>query len=234
MAGPGSTVALAATALAGRQLWLFGQTVVQLSPWPPLARALGPSYLETALAADVPVGRVSILSPLEGTVRRVAPSSLQITAQISTDNFAAATALSKKMDVSTVNQNLQRVSLPQISSVMANVKSSTTLTAASGSLSTSVIAAASVSSFVFVLLCIGSGYYLFVLFQRQRDQRAFVIAFYKAKTGDQAFAHTLPLNLRKQYTAEKVIGKGAFGCVVQALKKGQNQKVAIKIAVPER
>ena len=193
-----------------------------------------------ALAAQISLDRVSIILVAEGTsrrstqmIRRAASPLLQVTSQISAGNTEDATALSSKIDSPTLNTNLVAVGLPQTTSLSANVKSSN-----SGSESQlpsqTVIAEASLGSLLFILLVSAAGYRLIVMIFRQRAYKAFVTAFINAKPLDAASVHTLPHGLKKKYIGEKVIGKGAFGCVVKAKKKESDQTVAIKIVLPTK
>ena len=181
------------------------------------------------------VSLVSVIESIAGS-RRTYSSSLQVNAQISADTAVEASTLRSKVSTAAINNNLKTAGLPQSTSVSTEVNTSVsgTFSGSSGSLPTPVIAGASVSRFVFMMLVSIAVYLLVVMLMRQRVTKAFVGSFSNARTGDTASDHMLPPDLKKQYTADLVLGKGAFGCVVKAKKHGSDQEVAIKIVLPEK
>ncbi len=92
----------------------------------------------------------------------------------------------------------------------------------------------SIGGFFFVSLLSVAGYFVARKFRQQANHRAFLAAFRNAKAGQTASSHFIPLKLHKHYVAEKVLGKGAFGCVVQARTLKGGQPVALKLIVPEQ
>ena len=81
---------------------------------------------------------------------------------------------------------------------------------------------------------------------KQYAHRAFVLAVSNSKAGDVPPQQILHLRLRAIFQAEKVLGKGAFGCVIMAKRKqayrrkksltlkGGDRPVAIKLILPEK
>jgi serine/threonine protein kinase len=207
-----------------------------------------------AYAVGVSIERVSIifepeqsrrLDVMSGSVgsqqnfgRQISSPSLQIKTQITADTATEAIVLSNRVDPLTINKNLEAVGLPQSVSISVDVKNSYigVLSEASQSLPTSVITGSSVGGVLFVFLVLAAIYHLGKIIMNQRRHKAFVTAILNSKRGDPATPQMLPPALGNQYTAEKVAGKGAFGCVVKAnlKKKGSDQHVAIKIILPEK
>ena len=186
-----------------------------------------------ASAAGVSPQRVSVLSIGESTGRRAVLPALQVTAQISADSETDAVSLSAQVDLSTLNRNLAAAGLPLSTSVAVSAKSASAAPAALG-VSNAVIAGVSAGAFCFLVFVSAAGYYFGGMILKQRAHKSFVAAFSKARNGDAASPHTLPPDLRRLYSAERIVGRGAFGCVVQAKKLGSNQAVAIKIMMPEK
>jgi len=87
--------------------------------------------------------------------------------------------------------------------------------------------------FVFICLLLGI-YYLFYELRKQAIHRDFLSAFLSAKAGSKATARHLPYQLRETYLAQKILGKGAFGCVVRVQSKQGSRRSAIKIILPEK
>ena len=96
------------------------------------------------------------------------------------------------------------------------------------------IVGGSIGAFLFVLILSVFGFFAIRKLRVQNAYRAFLHAFRTAKAGDKADARFLPLKLHKHYTAEQVLGKGAFGCVLRAKTNRGGQLVAIKLIVPEK
>ena len=169
-----------------------------------------------ALSFGVPMERVAIES-LMGS-RRVVSALLQVNAEITANSVSQAASLGSKLDAAILNKNLRGLGVPESTFASAEVRSSnpSLLPAATRTLSTSVIAGASVGSFVFVCMCLAATYLVLAIIMKQKAYKAFVATFLRCEAGDKASAHTLPPDLAKNYIAETVLGKGSYGCVVKA------------------
>ena len=104
----------------------------------------------------------------------------------------------------------------------------------SSSISASVIVGICVGGFVFVLLMSGAVFFVARKLKKQAMYRAFLSAFRNAKAGAPAPRSFIPRKLRKIYTAEQVLGKGAFGCVIRAKTIKEGKLVALKLIVPKK
>ena len=187
-----------------------------------------------ALTGTVDVMRVSILAITQAAsqARRFAGSPSLVNCEIATDDVRAAAEISSKFDETDLNANLNLQGLPSCS--LINVAVSDETQRSSGTVSLPLVIGVSVGCFIFVLISTGVGYVMLVVIWRQRAHKTFLCAFMNATPGDRAFPKNLPLYLLKRYNAEKILGKGAFGCVVLAKNKESSKLVAIKLIVPQR
>jgi hypothetical protein len=104
----------------------------------------------------------------------------------------------------------------------------------SSSVSLSLIVGICIGGFVFVVILSVAIFFVGRNLRKQAMYRAFLLAFRNAKSGEPASQDFIPRKLRKIYTAEQVLGKGAFGCVVRAKTIKGGQLVALKLIVPEK
>ena len=190
-----------------------------------------------ALTAGVDADQVAIVSINDASSARRAmqvsnPQAVQVTSQIIAANPTTAAVISDKLDSSSLNSNLQGQGLPKSSAISVAVKSSLP-TYSGSSISLPAVIGGCIGGFVFFLGITISGYYLVKTIAKQRADKLIIDTFQKAKAGDVATVNNLPRRLRKQFLAETVLGKGAYGCVVKAKKKGSDEYVAIKIIYPE-
>ena len=135
-----------------------------------------------------------------------------------------------------LNFNVKNFS-PYLRILQANIKSIKallTVTSAAPVLSLSAIIGGCVGAFAFTVLISTAGFFVTQKLRKQTMLRLFLAALRNAKAGHPATGRFIPLKLHKQYTAEKVLGKGAYGCVVLAKKIKGGQRVAIKLIVPEK
>ena len=192
------------------------------------------SILQSSLASSAGVSQdlVAIIS-LSSSSRRAGGTSTQVTSQIAVDDPTTAASVSSKLDQSTVNKDLQAQGLPPCSSLSVAVKSVIPVSSSVGS-TLSTIVGSIVGVLFFVIVFAIGGYYLVNLIKKQNASKALFAAFQRAKPGEPATQNHLPLELQNQFVPETVLGKGAFGCVLQAKKKGSQESVAIKIILPEK
>lgn len=183
-----------------------------------------------SLTAGISTSRVSIVTFY--AARRSELSSLLINSEIAADDVSAATAVSHQITQAALNAHLKDFGLPQgilTSVIITNADPQT-----SDPVSLSAVAGSAVGGFVFVLTFMGSSYYLVKILFKHNAHKAFILALKNANSGDTASQNNIPNYLQKQYNPLTIIGKGAFGCVVQAKKKGSDKTVAIKIIIPSK
>jgi len=183
-----------------------------------------------ALASDVPVGFVYIVQVK--SMRR-AVSGVQITSRVAVDSATKAQDVAARLSTDSLNTQLTARDLPKVSSLSARAVV-TSSPGPSDEISLPSVIGGSVGGFVMLtVLLLGGG----VLLRRLREQaayRVFVAALRSAKPGDPAGRAFTPLKLQTSYSAEQVLGKGAFGCVVKMRTVKGNQVVATKLLVPQR
>ena len=187
-----------------------------------------------ASSAGVSLNQVAIISISAARRAIEVAQSVQVTSQISADNQATAQAISANINPSLLNANFKAQNLPVSSSISIAVQSAVPDTGSGGSISLPAVIGGCIGGFVFFLGIGIFGYYLVKTIVKQRADNALFDAFKKAKAGDPASANHLPKKLQKHFSAESVLGKGAYGCVVRAKKKGTNESVAIKVVLPEK
>ena len=213
------------------QLWL-ATIYVELSASLNIyeARFIAPLQLKfvsvVATLADVSIQNV-MLSEL--SENRRSSDSVRVHVKVAAHNLSDAGQVSGRLVLTNLNSALSNSGLPSVSDLSVNIISSSS----SSETSLSVVIGACVGGFILLFLFAGFGFYTFKIVAEKAALKAFLQNFRNSKTGDQASVHHLPLSLQKDYCAESVIGKGAFGLVVQAKQKGNSKSVAIKIIVPE-
>ena len=201
--------------------------------------------------AGVPSERVVVEAP-SGS-RRSADLSPEVltNSEIAADNAAAAQIISQRIDLDLLNSNLILQGLPMCSTLSITIAGASSQS--SGAVSLPAVLGGSVGGFVLFVTVVLSGYYFKKRFEWYRALRDFLTAIRDAKQDQPASNKHLPpdydeksLSLRKQYSAEVVLGKGANYSIV--VKAGKNQTegkrnidsksrstevVAIKITVPK-
>ena len=181
--------------------------------------------------SGISLSRINIVGFNAG--RKITSTLVLVNLEIAAEDYSSAAVISSKVDQTTLNQYLLNEGLPQSLLVSITITNAQSQVESKG-VSLAVVVGSAACGFVFLLVVTGAGYYVAALVMKQKAQRAFVEAWKKAKDGDVATSVHLPRALQKHHIAERVLGKGAYGCVIQARKKGSKEAVAIKIILPEK
>jgi hypothetical protein len=189
-----------------------------------------------AVSLGMPTSRILVLSvdSADSVARRgvSASPSINIKSEIVCDDASTAHSVSDRINVDTLNSNLASQQLPRC--VIQSTRIIGDNTQGGYGTPVSVILGASLGCFfVLVILSIAS-YYLARIMFKYYAHRSFLNAFHSAKAGDEATEENLPYELRNLYDPQRVLGKGAFGCVLHAVTKKGRKEVAIKIIASER
>ena len=104
----------------------------------------------------------------------------------------------------------------------------------SSGLSFAVIIGSCAAAFIVMVLLSIAGFIMARKLKKQAMYHVFLTAFRNAKAGEPASTRFMPLKLHKIYAAERVLGKGAFGCVLRARTIKGGKHVALKLIVPEK
>ena len=205
-----------------------------------------------AVTAGVPSERVVVESSA-GSRRSedLSPEAL-VNSEIAADDAAAAQSISQRIDLALLNSNLVLQGLPTCSVLSVTIAGASSQSS-SGAVSLPAVLGGSVGGFVLFVAVVVSGYFLKKRFEWYRELKAFLAAMGDAKQEQPASTKHLPpdddeksVSLRKQYTAEVVLGKGANCSVVLKAKKNHLVEmrpgdvkmrsagvVAVKITVPK-
>ena len=187
-----------------------------------------------ALASTVGVKTDLVTIVAFHDARRAGAGSLLVTSEIAAESPVSAQVISSKVETSSLNSYLKAYGLPESSSASTEIKSIIPVASSGSSISLPAVIGGCIGGFIFMTIVISIGHRLVKVILKQRADNALHEAFKNAKAGKSASMDYLPIDLRKHFVAESVLGKGAYGCVVQAKKKGSNESVAIKIIMPEK
>ena len=182
--------------------------------------------LQMAIALTAGVSSETVVLVLINSGRRSDAQSGQVlvTAEIAVDDSSISSIIKNKIVQTTLNRNLVALGLPECSLVSVSETGSQTQSS-----NTAAIIGGSVGSFIFlIMVCIGAHALIYAIWNQQ-VHRAFLAAVKSAKVGDSALRMHLPLELRQNYKAENIIGKGSFGCVIQATLKTAKPSVSVAI-----
>ena len=189
-------------------------------------------FLEAiALTANVPKTNVDVLSVDVSNSRRVESASILVIAQILCNDAGSAGAVSSRLSNGNLNYNLALQHLPSctVQSIIVQGNS-----ASSNATPFSVLLGSTLGCiFVFLVFAVAC-FYVTKMLQKYYANRAFLATLRTSKAGDEATVQHLPFALRKTYEAKKILGKGAFGCVIHAVSKKGEKHVAIKLIPSER
>eukprot|EP00292_Cryptomonas_paramecium_P002656 CAMPEP_0113679356 /NCGR_PEP_ID=MMETSP0038_2-20120614/10580_1 /TAXON_ID=2898 /ORGANISM="Cryptomonas paramecium" /LENGTH=2825 /DNA_ID=CAMNT_0000597341 /DNA_START=49 /DNA_END=8526 /DNA_ORIENTATION=- /assembly_acc=CAM_ASM_000170 len=187
-----------------------------------------------AAAGGAAVSRVV----LESSSRRDASSSdaltVQVVAKLAASGIDQARSFQQHLSADEIRRQLSERGLPGgvlnsilVSSVVdeSKVDSPNVSAALIGGICGAVV-------LVLILSCFGRE--VFKVLWRQADRRRLIEVLGSSSAGQEANASHLPWELREHFDAEKVLGRGAFGCVVQVRSKKGQRMVAIKFIIPEK
>lgn len=193
------------------------------------------SKFRIALAFTANVSEEYIIASVLNPSRRLLDQKSKIIAigEIAVNDSKTALLISNWMQSDSLWLNLKSVGLP-IFDLESVVVSGAAPQNVGSALSLQVVIGTSIAALVVCTLITLSIYQLIIMFKKQAFQRSFLAKFQIAKAGQIATNTNLPYMLLKYYTPEKVLGRGAFGCVVQARTKDGTKAVAIKIVVPQK
>ena len=179
-----------------------------------------------ALAKTAAIDASQIMIYSITSARRSLDSSIDVASWIQTSDNAAAVAISRRITSSSLNAQLELQGLPSATVQSTAVVDESQL---SNAQPISLIIGLSVGGFFLALvIAVGCGFLL-----RKIYKRALFVAFTKAlqdaKGGDIATQRHLPQELHSKYIAQKVLGVGAFGCIIQAEKRKRREKKGMKL-----
>jgi serine/threonine protein kinase len=193
---------------------------------------------ERALATAVGVGvdRVVIIGVVSAARRSGGTGATSLSVQIAADDLSSAEAVSNSLaEPASLNAALGAQGLQPGIIESVRVLDSRAQTGTSGSIVPTPIVVGSAIGGAVALAVLGVvGYFAVRSLTMQAAHKAFVQALSGAKAGDPASSHHLPWSLSKHYYPETILGRGAFGCVVRARKRGADRSVAIKFILPSK
>ena len=187
-----------------------------------------------AAAAGLPSSDILIQS-VSRRAQNVSSESVLVSLQLAAADLAQAETCQMNLNSADLSRQLTARGLP-IGDLRSVVIASLPATSGHSEFPIAATIGICIGAFVGFTMCCFGAYFLTTKLRKQAEHRAFLSAFINAKAGMPATPQHLPFKLRETYVAEQVLGKGAFGCVLQArvkTKQGSKQ-LAIKIIVPER
>jgi serine/threonine protein kinase len=201
------------------------------------------SKLQHALAVTAGVALEQVIVENELTqARRAGNALLKVNSKVATDKSASLDALRSRINVDSLNANLVQLDLPKCSGISVTVPES--IQSESSTMLPQIVGG-SVGCLVIFLGGPYAWYYFSKLIQRRRAWISFLAALKDSKVGQPASSKLFPPvemedvkkgfpSLRKQYTADMVLGKGTRSCVLKASKIKNNEHVALKIVIPKK
>ena len=178
-------------------------------------------------AANIMIARLSALNG-----RRLSDATIQTVSRLEADNVSAGAEVVLCFKTLDLNKYLALENLPV--GLLVSISIVDTSYSVISAISRPIIIGICVGVLIFVLVCIGAGYFIFIILRKDGASKGVTAAFLSCKPGDNATVNYLPLKLRAEYFPEKVLGKGAFGYVLKARRIKEEKVVAIKIISPER
>eukprot|EP00292_Cryptomonas_paramecium_P002692 CAMPEP_0113672058 /NCGR_PEP_ID=MMETSP0038_2-20120614/6048_1 /TAXON_ID=2898 /ORGANISM="Cryptomonas paramecium" /LENGTH=2653 /DNA_ID=CAMNT_0000588277 /DNA_START=49 /DNA_END=8007 /DNA_ORIENTATION=+ /assembly_acc=CAM_ASM_000170 len=200
----------------------------------PRSEFLGVSTLflsALAAAGNVQQSRVSLVS----SSRRDEALTVRVVAKLAASNVDQARTIQQRLTADEVRQQLSGLGLPGgvLTSVVISASVDDSSRSDSSTPSAAMLGGICAAVAVFLIMSFFGRRAMQALW-KQADRRRLVEALGTATPGQEADHRHLPWELREQYTAEKILGKGAFGCVVQVISKKGERSAAIKFVFPER
>ncbi len=179
-----------------------------------------------ASAAGVSTDRVIILAVTAVEKRRAMDARITVKSQIALDNNTMVDSVTAALQSpsSTLNAHLAIYGLPgsSLQSLTVTIEGQPVLQA---STPTGVIAGSIIGTGVFVVLVLAAGYQLLAQRRKLAERTDLQATFELAKPGDRATSFHLPIELRSEYAAEKVLGNGPFRCVCRLLTTIQHYSI---------
>ncbi len=149
-----------------------------------------------------------------------------MTSQVATANRVAAVSISSMIQDSKLNSNFLLEGLPQ--ATIDSIEIISVGTASSKKPIMASMVGALIACLAALVFFLGIGYVSYTYFKNI----TFRAVLAKSNPGDQVSSKILPLELRKHYIPVKVLGEGAFGCVLHATYKTNEASLAIKMILP--
>ena len=212
--------------------------IVQMTLALPLSKANFTRSVENrflsavANALSMPASRVVLIGVEESVSRRGISPSIRVKTEVVCDDAGTAHAVSDRLNPESLNSQLSAQQLPNCVIQSTSILGDTTQSSSGTPLS--VILGSSLGCFFILVMLSVASYYLARILFKYYAHRTFLAAFHSAKAGDEATEEHLPYELRKLYDGQRILGKGAFGCVLHAVTKKGGKDVAIKVIASDR
>ena len=176
-----------------------------------------------------PASQIFLVNYTISGSRRSATSMQTFQAYVVVENPEQAITIQTKVSDSTFNSALMSEGLPA-----ATVQSVQGISSQTQNNNFSVVTWASISASGFFFIGLGLSSYLIRLFLRQAAHRKFIAAHRSCKLGNKISDDFLPWSMRKTYSCQVLLGKGAQGSIVLAKRKKDGRLEVLKIQIPRK